>query len=153
MICGIFVDVWIRSIMAVLVSSDIQGRTSFCSTFRAIMLISSFKISFWKLPLFNEAISKSHLKNSSDHLVQNTHTENPKIVFDVKAPLRVTRGMERTLSCPSSEPSESAKTKLSTVHISRTNFSKIPSKPFSGLQNLAMEVNLSRRFSWLLITK
>ena len=28
----------------------------------------------------------------------------------------------------------------------KTNFSKILSKPFSGLQNLAMEVNLSQRF-------
>ena len=29
------------------------------------------------------------------------------------------------------------KTKISTAHISKTNFSKIPSKPLSGPQNLA----------------
>ena len=50
----------------------------------------------------------------------------------------------------SRKPSESVKTKISTAHISKTktNFSKIPSKLFSGLQNLVIEINLSRRFSW-----
>ena len=50
----------------------------------------------------------------------------------------------------SQKPSESVKTKISTAHISKTktNFSKIPSKLFSGLQNLVIEINLSRRFSW-----
>ena len=50
--------------------------------------------------------------------------------------------------------SESVKTKISTAHISKakTNFSKIPSKLFSGLQNLVIEINLSRHFSWPLNT-
>ena len=50
----------------------------------------------------------------------------------------------------SRKPSESVKTKISTSHFSKTktNFSKIPSKLFSGLQNLVIEINLSRRFSW-----
>ena len=50
----------------------------------------------------------------------------------------------------SRKPSESVKTRISMAHISKTktNFSKIPSKLFSGLQNLVIEVNLSRRFSW-----
>ena len=49
----------------------------------------------------------------------------------------------------SRKPSESVKTKISTAPISKTktNFSKIPSKLFSGLQNLVIEINLSRRFS------
>ena len=47
----------------------------------------------------------------------------------------------------SRKPSESVKTKISTAHISKTktNFSKIPSKLFSGL---AMKVSLSWPFSW-----
>ena len=54
----------------------------------------------------------------------------------------------------SRKPSESVKTRISTAHISKTktNFSKIPSKLFSGLQNLVIEINLSRRFSWPLIS-
>ena len=66
------------------------------------------------------------------------------IVFDVTTPLRVARGIERIFS---RRFSETLKTKVSTDHISRTktNFSKIPSKLFSGLQNLAIEVNVSRR--------
>ena len=41
------------------------------------------------------------------------------------------------------------------AHISKTktNFSQIPSKLFSGLQNLVIEVNLSRRFSLPLNSK
>ena len=51
------------------------------------------------------------------------------------------------------KPHESVKTRISMAHIkyiskTKTNFSKIPSKLFSGLQNLVIEVNLSRRFSW-----
>ena len=55
----------------------------------------------------------------------------------------------------SRKPSESVKTRISMAHISKTktNFSKIPSKLFSGLQNLVIEVNLSRRFSWPLRMK
>ena len=50
----------------------------------------------------------------------------------------------------SRKPSESVKTRISMAHISKTktNFSKIPSKLFSGLQNLVIEANLSQRFSW-----
>ena len=47
-----------------------QGRTLFCSTFTANMLISSSKICFGELPLFNETILKSNLKNFSDPLAQ-----------------------------------------------------------------------------------
>ena len=55
----------------------------------------------------------------------------------------------------SRKPSESVTTKISTAHISKTktNFSKIPSKTVSGLHNLGIEINLSRRFSWPLTTK
>ena len=117
----------------------------------------SSKISFWELYLFHEAIFKSDLKNPNDQLEQSSRTlidkssvaRNSKIVSDVTAPLRVTRGIERTFPLLSRKPSESVKTKISTARISKTktNFSKIPSKLFSGLQNLVIEVNLSRRFS------
>ena len=43
---------------------------------------------------------------------------------------------------------QSSSTLTADISRTKTNFSKIPSKPFSGLQNLAIEVNLSRRFSW-----
>ena len=45
----------------------------------------------------------------------------------------------------SRKPSESVKTRISMAHISKTktNFSKIPSKLFSGIQNLVIEVNLT----------
>ena len=74
------------------------------------MLIPSSKISFWELSLFNEAIFKSNLKNSID-LAQSRaccrwqilHAKNPKIVFDVTAPLRVTRGIQLTFSRSFSE--------------------------------------------------
>ena len=36
------------------------------------MLISSSKVFFWELSLFNEAIFKSNLKNLIDHLAQST---------------------------------------------------------------------------------
>ena len=43
---------------------------------------------------------------------------------------------------------QSSSTLTADISRTKTNFSKIPSKPFSGLQSLAIEVNLSRRFSW-----
>ena len=66
---------------------------------------------FLELSLFNEVILKSNLKNSIAHLAQSTarcrwqiiYENNPKIVFDVTAPLRVTRGIHHTFSRPFSE--------------------------------------------------
>ena len=79
----------------------------------------------------------------------NLTCKEPKIVFEVTAPLRVTRGIERTFSRPFSETFRISKTKISTAHISKTktNVSKLSSKLFSGLQNLVIDFNLSQSFS------
>ena len=70
-------------------------------------------------------------------------------VLFATAPLRVTRGIERIFSRPFSGTFRiPVKTKIPTAHISKTktSFSKIPSKLFLGLQNVAIEVNLFQRF-------
>ena len=122
------------------------------------MLIPSSKISFWELSLFNEAIFKSNLKKFNDHLAKST-----EVVVDKSYMQRTQRSCLTSwllyvwlavsnayFPVLSQKPSESVETKISIAHISKTktNFSEIPSKPFSGLQNLAIEVNLSRRFIW-----
>ena len=61
--------------------------------------------------MFNEAIFKSNLKNFNEQLAQSTARlslinlacKEPKIASDVTAPLRVTRGIERTFPRPFSE--------------------------------------------------
>ena len=153
-----FVDVWVRSIMVALISSDIQdhvGTHIILLHIRSKHVDSIIQGIFLRIVFiqwshiqvkFEEFQWSSGTEHSSFSLI-NLRCKEPKIVFDVMAPLGVTRGIERIFSHPFSE---SVKTKISTAHISKTktNFSKLPSKLFSGLQNLTIEVNLSRRFSW-----
>ena len=118
----------------------------------------SSKIYFWELSLFNEAIFKWNLKNFNEQLAHSTARYRwwTLLATSQRSPLTsqllcvwlaVSNAHFPVLSW---KPSESVKMKISTAHISKTktNFSKIPSKLFSGLQNLVIEINLSRRSSW-----
>ena len=116
-----------------------------CTVCRSVAVVSLLTPGQVKFEEFQRATGTGH---SSLSLI-NLTCKNSKIASDVTAPLRVTRSIKRTFPVLSQKPSESVKTKISTAHISKTktNFSNIPSKLFSGLQNLVIEINLSRRFS------
>ena len=140
--------------MVALVSSN----TSFGSTFIASVSIFHPRYIFGNCPCSMKPYSSQiwRISTSNWHRAQLAVVDKPYLQGTQRSPLTsqllcmwlaVSNAHYPVLSRKSSE---SVKTKISTTHISKTktNFSKIPSKLFSGLQNLVIEINLSRRFSW-----
>ena len=153
-IYGIIVDVRVRFTMVALVSSN----TSFGSTFIASVSIFHPRYIVGNCPCSMKPYSTQiwRISTSNWHRAQLAIVDKPYLQGTQRSPLTsqllcvwlaVSNAHFPVLS---RKPSESVKTKISTAHISKTktNFSKIPSQLFLGLQNLVIEINLSRHFSW-----
>ena len=142
--------------MVALVSSN--SNTSFGSTFIASVSIFHPWYIFGNCPCSMKPYSSQIWRISTNnwHRAQLAIVDKPYLQGTQRSPLTsqllcVWLSVSNAhFSVLSRKPSESVKTKISTAHFSKTktNFSKIPSKLFSGLQNLVIEINLSRRFSW-----
>ena len=155
-ICGIIVDVCVRFTMSMV--ALVSSNTSFGSTFIASVSIFHPRYIFGNCPCSMKPYSSQiwRISTSNWHIAQARYRWWTLLARSQRSPLTsqllsvwlaVSNAHYPVLS---RKPSESVKTKISTAHISKTktNFSKIHSKLFSGLQNIVIEINLSRRFSW-----